>query len=150
MQKATLLVLSLPLKWQVTDPAFTWALHINKAAPETNMPSPSTRLASFQGFIEWLFFLPFEIVPTWLLLRKISRETWGLAFILSAVNCCENETGRQSNMRNSCLQLDITHKLYLVMFAAWSRIADIDWAVLIYRAFCFFLLLFSHHMSFIL
>lgn len=51
-------MLSLPLKWQVTDPAFTWALHINKGAPETNMPSPSTSLASLRGSIQTIVFSP--------------------------------------------------------------------------------------------
>lgn len=105
MQKATLLMLLLPLKWQVTDPAFTWALHINKAVQETNTASPSTCLTSLQGFIKWLFSLQFQIVPTQLFLSKIGGQTWETVFILSAVYCCKDEMEQQSNIRNHWLLL---------------------------------------------
>lgn len=136
MQKATLLMLLLPLKWQVTDPAFTWALHINKAVQETNMPPPSTCLTSLQGFIKWLFSLQFEIVPTQLFLSKIGGQTWETVFILSAVYCCKDEMEQQSNIRNHWLLLHHTvFILWCLQCAAWSFIAVINWPVLIYLTF---------------
>lgn len=60
MQKAPR---SLPLKRQMTDPPFTWALHINRAAPEMNIPSLLTLVTSLRASVEqcgwlqtgWLF-----------------------------------------------------------------------------------------------
>lgn len=39
-------------KRQMTDPPFTWALHINRAALERNMPYPSTPATSLQASVE--------------------------------------------------------------------------------------------------
>lgn len=78
---------------QVTDPPFTSALHINRAALEKNMSSPSTPVTSLRAFYRTVWIV--QTAGIWL------RDQWcETPDFLSAVGCCGDEMEHQSNEKD--------------------------------------------------
>ena len=143
-------MLSLPLKWQVTDPAFTWALHINKGAPETNMPSPSTSL----GSIEMIVFPPPPVLESSNLV--ISRRDWwtNLGNCVHLISCLLLWKWNGTAIKHEKPLAAVKHHTGFLSCdvcnvhpgAASLTLTDQCWFI---ELFVLFWLLFSHRMSFV-